>query len=835
MKKITYWVVIAQLCAVTHLFAQQSIIEKSMPIKMGECMAQKISLVFEKDVAYKVLDIEILLDGNYMIDLATNASATQKENLKVIIDDKKLSDEIIISKKDAWALGSMKNNKDGKESSTFLTKGIHQIKLTFGNIEVPNTDEITIYRNGTIAKLSMNKYSEYIDNLKLNKLSADYLSWKKKNKGARIAPNPKGNYDHQLEIPFKYTHYENFSFTQGQLVTFNTKGSNGDPVMYLFNAVNGGVNPSASWVNDDSNSTVESLISVTIPSTGIYTLLIRAYGNINGQNYGSGICDLWKDGVLYRNSIPVAGTSFQSGNPKINQNVNFFTAKMSSGSDTRLYVSGNTLAPIETQNDDYSSGGNGDFSWALSSRIKTLWASQPLPLVQVNAFSISSIGTCDIFMNVLNSTIASSFPNVKPDDAIQTAPATGNSGPGVYNCGSWAGGVTTFWFWPDSYFPQWVPANGDFLTAFDNFYGNNPARYSGAYTYTRSGANATNGSVALWANPNWYNAPNEPGNPTKYTHASVTKPGNDNPHGYDWESKPGGLMRTFHPRDALNNLNSNGYGNISTYYRYTGVNAARMTSGSNGISMEESLERGLSVIDNVEFDSEEKTKLNKSNLKVESKIVDEFNRMLNDLENTPISPELEKYSSHRIIYCGSKTYKTLSEWCSKQGKSIYPLLISKYSVDKPWMLLLVNDILVSQHSDVLEIVKKENIKSSNDEKGAYIVRTSEMNCMRFLKKLIKDLDGQNSANSLSQNYPNEMDSQTTINFEIENASEVSINVYDDKGNLVKTLIDNINQQAGKYTITWDGKNNEGRKMSSGVYIYRLVTPKYTDAKRILIK
>jgi hypothetical protein len=824
MKKITYWVVILQLCIATRLFAQQTIIEKSVPMKMGECTAQQISLVFEKDVAYKVLDIEVPLDGNYMIDLAANASATQKENLKVIVDDRRLIDEIIISKKDAWALGSMKNNKDGKESATFLTKGKHQIKLTFGNIEVPNTDEISIYRNGTTAKLSMNKYTEYIDHLKLNKLPSDYLSWKKKNKGARIAPNPKANYEHELDIPIVYTFYESFYFTQGQQVIFETKNSNTDPVMYLFNAFTGQtVNPNESWANDDYNG-LNSYLSVTIPNSAAYLLMVRDYGNFNSAN-NSGICDIWKDGVLYKSSVPVAGKSF-TGNPKPNQNINFFTSKNSSGSDSRILVSQGFAGKIDYQNDDYISTGN--FSWGLNSRVKALWFnSTATPFTQVIAYSISSTGTCDVYVNALNSNVTSTFPNLYSDDAIQSAPATGNSGPGIYNCGSWAGGVTTFWFWPN-FFSQWSPSttNYDYLTTFDNFYGNNPARYSGAYTFTRSGANATNSNVALWANPN---LPIQQFNPTKYTHASVTKPGNDNPHGYDWESKPGGLMRTFHPINALNDLSSGGYGSIVAYYRYTGVNAARMSTGLNGISMEESIEKGLSVMDNVEFDSEEKSKLNKSNQKVESKIIDEFNRMLNELENTSVSPELEKFSSHRIIYGGSKSYKLLSEWCLKQGKIIYPLLISKYSVDKPWMLLLAEDVFASQYSDVMESVKKENLQNPNDDKGSYIVRTSEMNCMRFMKKLIKDFDSQNSTNSLGQNY------QTTINFEIENDSDVSINVYDDKGNLVKTLIDTKNQEAGKHKISWDGKNNEGRKMPSGVYIYRLVTPKYSDSKRILIK
>ena len=461
MKKITYWVVILHLCIIPRLFAQQTIIEKSVPMKMGECMAQQISLVFENDVAYKVLDIEVPLDGNYMIDLATNVSATQKENLKVIVDDRKLADEIIISKKDAWVLGSMKNNKDAKESAIFLTKGKHQIKFTFGNTEVPNTDEISIYRNGTTAKLSMNKYGEYIDNLKANKLPTDYLSWKKKNKGARIAPNPKANYEHELDIAITYSYYETFSFTQGEQVTFETKNANTDPVMYLFNSSTGqNVNSNESWVNDDFNG-LNSYLSVTIPASGVYILMVRAFGNYSSSNnFGSGTCDIWKNGLAYKSSVPVAGRSF-TGTSKPNQNINFFTGKNSINSDSRILISQGLLGKIDYQNDDYDRSLS-DFSWALNSRVKALWPSSnsiATPCTQLIAYGISSTGTCDVYQNVLNSTIASSFPNLKPDDAIQSAPATGGPGTvGGYNCGSWAGGVSDFWFWPDGNFPQWVPA-----------------------------------------------------------------------------------------------------------------------------------------------------------------------------------------------------------------------------------------------------------------------------------------------------------------------------------------------------------------------------------------
>jgi FlgD Ig-like domain len=841
MKKITFWIVIAQLCAFSNLFAQQTIIEKSSPMKMGECTAQKISLVFDKEVAYKVLDIEVPIDGDYTFDMVVNASNSQKENLRIILDNVKKGDEIILAKKDSWTLGSMKNVKDNKSSTIFLSKGIHEIKLSFGNSEIPMTDEIIISRLGNVSKLNTNKQDDYLNFLKTQKLPTDYLTWKKKSKGGRIASNPKGNYDHQLDIAYTYTYYESFSFTQGQVVTFETKNNSADPVMYLFNSSYGVVVNVNSWVNDDYNG-LNSYISVTIPASGIYTVFIRAYGSYyEGNNYGAGTCDLWKNGTLYKSSIPVAGRSY-STTPKANQDVNFFTSKLSSGADTRLFISGSRNSVMEFQNDDYNVGAaNSNFSWGLASRIKVAWFSQPEPFVHLVSYSISSIGSCDLYMNNLNSdnVIFTDFPNLKPDDAIQSAPATGLppgfGENGAYNCASWAGGITTYWSWPGR-FAQWASPDYNFLKYLDNFYGNTPKRYVGAYTYTRSGATAENASLALWANPNLETG--DDFNTDKYTHVSVTKPGNDNPHGYDWESKPGGNNRFFHPKESLNNFSPKGYGSIVSYYKYTGSNAARIDGEIFGMTLEESINKGLSVMDKVEFDSNENTILTKKCLNLQSKLIDEFNYYLSNLDKISNDPSLFNSSSIRQIYGNTTQYKQLKEWSLKQGKSLYPLIIKTYSPKKPYTLLLIEDILASPFQNLLTSVKEENIKNDSDESGVYIVRTDEMNCIRFLKKMIKLYETNNSTienTSLGQNYPNSMENSTSINFELENKSEISLQIYNDKGVLIKTLIDSSLQEAGKHLVTWDGKNNEGNKVLGGIYIYRLITPHFSDSRRILIE
>ena len=77
---------------------------------------------------------------------------------------------------------------------------------------------------------------------------------------------------------------------------------------------------------------------------------------------------------------------------------------------------------------------------------------------------------------------------------------------------------------------------------------------------------------------------------------------------------------------------------------------------------------------------------------------------------------------------------------------------------------------------------------------------------------------------LYQNFPNPFNNQTTIKYDIPslmvNIVDVEIHIYNTLGKLVKT-IDEGNKSAGQFTTIWDGKNDDGEKVSSGVYFYQL--------------
>jgi DNA-binding beta-propeller fold protein YncE len=75
---------------------------------------------------------------------------------------------------------------------------------------------------------------------------------------------------------------------------------------------------------------------------------------------------------------------------------------------------------------------------------------------------------------------------------------------------------------------------------------------------------------------------------------------------------------------------------------------------------------------------------------------------------------------------------------------------------------------------------------------------------------------------LKQNYPNPFNPNTKIEFKIPANEHVNVNVYNLEGRLVKTLI-NQNMMSGQHVVEWNGTNQFGAKVSSGMYIYQLKT------------
>lgn len=86
---------------------------------------------------------------------------------------------------------------------------------------------------------------------------------------------------------------------------------------------------------------------------------------------------------------------------------------------------------------------------------------------------------------------------------------------------------------------------------------------------------------------------------------------------------------------------------------------------------------------------------------------------------------------------------------------------------------------------------------------------------------------------LSQNYPNPFNPTTTINYQLNNSGEVIISIYNISGQKVKTLVNGF-QQAGSHTIQWDGKNEHGILLTSGVYVCHLQTDGFSKSIKLML-
>ena len=86
---------------------------------------------------------------------------------------------------------------------------------------------------------------------------------------------------------------------------------------------------------------------------------------------------------------------------------------------------------------------------------------------------------------------------------------------------------------------------------------------------------------------------------------------------------------------------------------------------------------------------------------------------------------------------------------------------------------------------------------------------------------------------LTQNYPNPFNNQTNIEYQLSSPSIVKFEIFNLLGQKIKTLM-NEEKSPGYYTLSWDGKNNYGESMNSGIYFIKFSTDKFTETKKMTL-
>ncbi len=88
--------------------------------------------------------------------------------------------------------------------------------------------------------------------------------------------------------------------------------------------------------------------------------------------------------------------------------------------------------------------------------------------------------------------------------------------------------------------------------------------------------------------------------------------------------------------------------------------------------------------------------------------------------------------------------------------------------------------------------------------------------------------------ALHEAYPNPFNPQTTITFDLPQQVRASLRVHDLTGGLVRTLLNDDMAKQGRNIFVWNGRNESGLKVSSGVYFYRLQAGEFAATRRMVL-
>ncbi|HET8624771.1 MAG TPA: FlgD immunoglobulin-like domain containing protein, partial [Gemmatimonadales bacterium] len=89
-------------------------------------------------------------------------------------------------------------------------------------------------------------------------------------------------------------------------------------------------------------------------------------------------------------------------------------------------------------------------------------------------------------------------------------------------------------------------------------------------------------------------------------------------------------------------------------------------------------------------------------------------------------------------------------------------------------------------------------------------------------------------NALGQNAPNPFNPSTVIRYSVAQTGPVTLRIFNAGGALVRTLVD-TQHAPGDYSVRWDGHDDSGRRLSSGVYFYKIETAAgFRDSKKLIL-
>lgn len=159
-----------------------------------------------------------------------------------------------------------------------------------------------------------------------------------------------------------------------------------------------------------------------------------------------------------------------------------------------------------------------------------------------------------------------------------------------------------------------------------------------------------------------------------------------------------------------------------------------------------------------------------------------------------------------------------------------------YSIDDKTIIYHTSQVISGTNHETLEQMPlKANFLEGTGNKKVYLVDANFP--IWFVIGTRTDVEEKTenipSEFALSQNYPNPFNPSTTIKYSLPKEEKVRIVIYDMLGNKISELI-NENKNAGSYQIVWNGNDDKGKKVSSGVYILTINSGSYFQSRKMVL-
>ena len=192
---------------------------------------------------------------------------------------------------------------------------------------------------------------------------------------------------------------------------------------------------------------------------------------------------------------------------------------------------------------------------------------------------------------------------------------------------------------------------------------------------------------------------------------------------------------------------------------------------------------------------------------------------------TPTAVELESFTARAVPYQG-----VVIEWKTGFESNNLGFQLLRSAAAQAGFAVVNSELIPSRADRTYTFVDK-----SASEGGTYYYKLVDIdrNGMRTEHGPIAVAAPVPARYSLAQNYPNPFNPLTTIRYELPSAGRVSLKVYNMHGQLVRTLVDE-HVSAGYHTLVWDGRDEFGQAVSSGIYYYRMVAGTFVETKKMAL-